>query len=230
MDNPYISKEYIERQRENISQISFETEYEAKFCDNVSNVFKTDSIKEAVEKDMSVEGCVVIGVDFARYKDWTVACVLRSDGERCEMLKQLRFNKVSWKAEIDNILNLVYEFKPIKLICDATGVGDPLCENLERLLIEENSPCEVVRFKFTNESKNIIVDYVNLLLDTGRISLLEDPVLIKEMENFEYSLTETGSVKLEAKYNFHDDTVCALALACHGSKGFESPRGIYAFP
>ena len=73
------------------------------------------------------------------------------------------------------------------------------------------------------------MDYVNLLLDTGRISLLEDPVLIKEMENFEYSLTETGSVKLEAKYNFHDDTVCALALACHGGKDITPPGGMYSW-
>ena len=38
------------------------------------------------------------------------------------------------------------------------------------------------------------MDYVNLLLDTGKISLINDPVLIKEMEN----LTKKISAALQS--------------------------------
>ena len=218
-DNPYINKEYIEKQRLNISSISFETEYEAKFCDNVSNVFRDEVITGALLRDLSLTGQYVMGVDFARYGDWTVAIVLKTDGEFFQMVDMVRFNKVTWEEEIKRIIALCEKYTPQCVVCDATGVGDPLCEQIEKILIDSNMPCEIIPFKFTNERKNLIIDYLNVLLESGSISILNDAVLKDELRNFEYSFGESGMVKLEAKYNHHDDTVCALALACHGGKG-----------
>ena len=39
------------------------------------------------------------------------------------------------------------------------------------------------------------------------------PELIDELESFEYSVTESGNVKMSAPSGVHDDTVIALALA-----------------
>ena len=39
------------------------------------------------------------------------------------------------------------------------------------------------------------------------------PELIDELESFEYSVTDAGTVKTGAPYGVHDDCVVALALA-----------------
>lgn len=228
-DNPHISREYIEKQRENISQLSFETEYEAKFCDNVSNVFRRDTIANAVKKEFAPFGKCVMGVDFARYSDYTAIAVLNTDGEWASLGDLVRFNKMTWSGEINIIMENVRKYRPAFIVCDATGVGDPLCENLEKQIMGENLPCSLIRFRFSSESKNLIVDYLNLLLETEKIALKDIPVLIKEMENFEYTYTESGNIKLEAKYSFHDDTVCALALACHGMKSLPKSANFFSF-
>lgn len=228
-DNPHISREYIEKQRENISKLSFETEYEAKFCDNISNVFRKDAIEQALKTEINNVNQTVIGIDFARYSDYTAIIVLDTDGERAKVKDLIRFNKVTWSKEISLIMETIEKHMPKVIICDATGVGDPLCENLEKILTDKNMQTELIRFRFTNESKNIIVDNLNLLLETEKISLPNRDILIKEMENFEYTHTENGNIKLEAKYSFHDDTVCALALACHGLKFIPKSQNVFTF-
>ena len=46
----------------------------------------------------------------------------------------------------------------------------------------------------------------------GTDGALDDPILIEELESFEYEYTRTG-VRYSAPQGCHDDTVCALALA-----------------
>ena len=218
-DNPYISREYIERQRENLSELSFQTEYEAKFCDNVSSVFRYESIRNAINNHNHPEGCVVFGVDFARYSDYTAIAVLKTDGSCSRLTDLVRFNRLTWREEIRRIGDLAKRYRPVRIVCDATGVGDPLCEDLEEFIISEGLDTELVKFRFMNESKNLIMDYLNILLERGKISLPNNEILIEELDNFEYSCTDAGNIQLEARYSHHDDTVCALALACHGAKG-----------
>ncbi len=230
VDNPYINKEYIEKQKANMSSLSYETEYEAKFCDNISNVFKYDIIKESINREMKIEGGqVVIGVDFARYSDWTVCMAVESDGYLFKVLEMNRFQKVSWEDEIRKIMDMTNYYDTKRLICDATGVGDPLCEMIEKELIRKNMGTELIPFRFTNQSKNQIIDNINALLETRRLSIINDPVLIDELKNFEYSLSDSGKVILNARYNHHDDCVCALALACQGAADMGTNSQIYSY-
>jgi hypothetical protein len=94
--------------------------------------------------------------------------------------------------------------KAPKLI-DATGVGDPIVEELQRddHLIEG--------FKFTSTSKQQLMEGLVASIHQGSIGY-PDGVIVDELSMFEYVYTKYG-VKYEAPNGMHDDCVCALALA-----------------
>ena len=65
--------------------------------------------------------------------------------------------------------------------------------------------------KFTSQSKQQLMTGLQAALHSGTIGIPEG-VLVEELEIFEYLFTATG-VKYSAPAGFHDDAVCALALA-----------------
>jgi hypothetical protein len=71
-------------------------------------------------------------------------------------------------------------------------------------------------YPFTAASKSDLINNLALALEQGKITLPRPelaPVLLEEMENFEYSVTDMGHVRTSAPSGQHDDTVMSLALA-----------------
>ena len=50
------------------------------------------------------------------------------------------------------------------------------------------------------------------------------PELIDELEAFEFSVTDSGTVRTGAPWGVHDDTVIALALACWWLQDLVEPK------
>ena len=95
---------------------------------------------------------------------------------------------------------------PARILCDRTGVGDPLLENLQR----EFPHAEGVAF--TQALKQSLIENLALMLEGGRLQLLPDPDLLRELYHFEATPTARG-VQLQGASSAHDDLVIALALA-----------------
>jgi hypothetical protein len=106
------------------------------------------------------------------------------------------------------------------MLIDATGVGDPIVEDLQR----EGIP--VTGFKFTSSSKQQIMEGLISSMHQRKISY-PPGIIVAEMETFEYQYTKHG-VRYSAPSGFHDDTVCALALANH-HRTINTGTGRYAF-
>jgi hypothetical protein len=101
--------------------------------------------------------------------------------------------------------NKIRALDKVPKLIDATGVGDPIVEELQRedYLIEG--------FKFTSTSKQQLMEGLSTSIQQGAIKY-PDGILVDELSIFEYVFTNTG-VKYSAPNGMHDDTVCALALA-----------------
>jgi hypothetical protein len=94
---------------------------------------------------------------------------------------------------------------------DASGIGDPLLDNLRRAGIHARP------FKFTSTSKNELVDALSLLFEKRQLTLPRYelcPDLIDELEGYAYSISNSGTVRTEAPSGLHDDTVVSLGLCC----------------
>jgi hypothetical protein len=91
------------------------------------------------------------------------------------------------------------------MLIDSTGVGDPICEQVQ--LTKD----EVEGLKFTPESKQKLILGLVTAVQQKLIGFPEG-VITAEMELFEYIYTSRG-VKYSAPDGLHDDAVIALALA-----------------
>lgn len=150
---------------------------------------------------------VVWGWDLAKSVDWTVGIGLDRDGRVCRFE---RFQR-SWD---DTLRAIVATSGPA--FVDATGVGDPIVEQLQR---DRGS---VVGVKFTSQSKQQLMEGLSLAIQRRDIRFPDGPISA-ELEAFEYEYTRTG-VRYGAPTGMHDDCVCALALAVSGLG--HTPRAI----
>lgn len=194
---PGITIEEIEQARRDLPEHIFNELYLAEPNEDQSNPFGIQEIRNRI-KPISTLPPVAFGVDVAKYVDYTVITGLDKNGDVCFFE---RFQK-PWgetKARIAQVIGKV------PAVMDATGVGDPLLEELTKL-------CPSLKgFKYSNQSKQQIMEALRSSIVDGKISILAG-VMQDEMESFEYEYND-GRVYFSAPTGSHDDCVNSLALA-----------------
>lgn len=186
----------------------FNQDYLAEPAEDGGNPFGLQFIQQC-SYPMSSNEAVAYGIDLAKSVDYTVIIGLDKTGAVCHFQ---RF-KTSW----EDVVRAISALKDVPTKIDATGVGDPIVENLQRV------KQRVVGFKFSQSSKQQIMEGLSFAIQRRLISFpdykkgvklhYEDPGNIKlELETFEFEPTRTG-VRYSAPQGMHDDCVCALALA-----------------
>jgi hypothetical protein len=73
-------------------------------------------------------------------------------------------------------------------------------------------------YGFTNASKRDLIEHLALKFAHRSIAIPPDDQLLRELQYFEYELTESGNVRMNAASGHHDDLVIALALAAYQSR------------
>lgn len=206
-DTHAIPQEVIDQERKEMPQDLFEQEYYCKFIEGAGQFFKRiDDIKIEEEDKPDPTHKYQMGVDLAKYQDYTVITVI--DLNTFRVHKQERFNQIDWnlqKAKIET--TYLRYFKPLIYI-DSTGVGDPIYEDLYK------RGMRIEGFKFTEQSRKDLLNNLALKIEQGKIRIPETPVLLDELRSFHYELTERGRIQLRVPDGLHDDTVMSLALAC----------------
>lgn len=196
-DNPHIDPEEIDAARASLPHAVFEQEYMANPMENAANPFGSDHIRRCI-KPVSLQPAEWYGIDLAKSVDWSVIIGLDAHGHVAHFE---RF-QCDWATTRHRIM-AIPRHKPI--LIDSTGVGDPIVEDLQRHFTAMEG------FKFTGGSKQPLMEGLAAAIHKGEIGYPEG-IIKDELEIFEYQYTSTG-VKYSAPPGFHDDTVCALALA-----------------
>lgn len=154
----------------------------------------------------------VCGIDLGRKQDYTVVTVV--DSETGAVVAGDRFHQMSWSLQCSRCAELYRRFGCQRAWVDATGIGDPVTEELVKLgLIVEP-------FVFTVPSRKALLETLILACDNCQITLPVAETFSlwrQELEAFEYVL-DGSTVKYAAPAGFHDDTVMSLALAVFGFK------------
>lgn len=208
--NPYIDSTEIEAARVQLPERVFRQEYLAEFIEDAGGVFRR--VRDAIDcgrihsDDPRPNDYYVVGVDLARVEDFTVITVLDGNGRQAY---HERFNLISWERQIEAIKRVAARY-PGRVVIDSTGVGDPICEALRRVGVD------LITYQFTNQTKQVAIDRLALLLEQGRLRLMDLPTQTNELLAFEYELTPSRNVRMAAPEGMHDDCVIALSLAAWG--------------
>tara|TARA_B100001248_G_scaffold80626_1_gene58516 strand:- start:11616 stop:12932 length:1317 start_codon:yes stop_codon:yes gene_type:complete len=214
--NPFISDDELDRLRDELPSDMYKQEFMAEFMDTGGAVFRgLDQMIERSENCSLVpqaDGCRV-GIDLAKHTDFTCLVALDSNNT---VIGFDRFNQLDWSIISQRIEYFCSRYRG-KVILDATGVGDPIFENLS------SKGLSIEPVKFTNEKKAQMVQNLMLLIEEGVLRIpkpgtIADPShdtthLWRELEAYSYSITSTGRIRYEAPRGFHDDCVTALFLA-----------------
>ena len=210
-DNPFIDPQEIDDARMQLPEVVFEQEYMANPSENSANPFGNAFIRSCV-KPISNQPVVAFGIDVAKSFDHTVIIGLDNSGN---VAYYDRF-QMDWHNTKENIKRL----PRCPILIDSTGVGDPILEDLKR------DGLQIEGLKFTSQSKQQLMEGLSTAIQQSKIGF-PDGVIKDELEVFEYEFTKSG-VRYSAPTGFHDDAVCALALAW-SNYSLKRGNGRYSF-
>jgi hypothetical protein len=201
LDNPYIPADEVEAARKEMPAEAFRQEFEGVPTDDGANPFGLDAIRRNVVPALSGRPTVVYGLDLARSMDYTVLQGL--DAWRYpSFLDRWQLPWAETKARVRDLV------KEVPVVADATGVGDAIVEDLQVMGVT------VYPHVFSQSSKLRLMQRLVAAFQGDQLRVL-DGWLVKELEAFEFTYTNTG-VRYEAPEGLHDDGVMALGLALHG--------------
>jgi hypothetical protein len=187
----------IEDAKATLPEHVFRQLYLAEPADDGGNPFGLDAIRRCIGP-VSTDPTTVYGVDLAKSVDWT--WIIGLDAAGCQSHSE-RWQS-DWGQTRRRIIDTVGQ---TPALIDSTGVGDPIVEDLTR-----ESPV-IEGFKFSAPSKQQLMEGLAASIQRAEITIY-DPLLISELETFEYEYTR-GGVRYSAPEGLTDDGVCALSLA-----------------
>lgn len=204
LDNPYFSKEEWEEARRTTPSDIFRQEYEGEFLEDSAGVFHSvDGCLVDAPPSQSAE--VVIGCDLAKHTDHTV--LISMDRKTGACLEMERFNHLDWPIQKERIVGF-YRRRPGLLVLDATGIGDPIYDDLKQELPQ------IQPVKLTNPVKTQLIQRLVVGVEQRQICWPRSwTTLTDEMKRFEYQILPSGTITYSAPGGYHDDCVISLALA-----------------
>ena len=227
--SPYFpAKEWDEAKR-TLPEDVFRQEYMAEFMEDSAGVFRnvdacTVSGEQWAVSSKEYHRHVIIGCDVAKHTDWTVLIAMDAETGRCFAME--RFNHLDWPIQKERILGFARKHRG-RLILDATGVGDPIYDDLKQKY------ADIEGFKLTSASKTALIQRLIVGIEQRRVSwpaangqstVNGEPlgILTSELKRYEYEISPSGGITYNAPSGYHDDCVMALALANHGRWEAES--------
>jgi hypothetical protein len=202
----------IEDARGQMPEQWFRELYFAEASDDGGNPFGQQHIDACTRPDIGGGVCSdkpvrAWGWDFAKRQDFTVGIGLDADGA---VAKFVRYQGVPWGDVVNRV---VAESGATPALGDSTGVGDPIVEDIQRRIAGTvTDGCSFQGYHFTPASKQKLMEGLALAVQTRTVWF--PPGIIKaELEQFEFTISPSGVVRYSAPQGYHDDCVCALALA-----------------
>lgn len=219
--NPYFPVEEWEEARRTLPADVFRQEYLAEFIEDSAGVFR--NVDDCLTSDIRPQTSdVVIGCDLAKHTDFTVLIAMDRKSGQC--LAMDRFHHLDWPVQKERIVGFHRRYNGL-LVLDATGVGDPVYDDL-RHVIPRIEPV-----KLTNVSKAQLIQRLVVAVEQKQIGWPAAwSVLTDELKRYEYQITPSGNITYNAPSGYHDDCVIALALANSERYQFKWSGAIHVLP
>jgi len=223
MINPYLPLSFIEEMRSKMPEDKFEQEILAIFKPDQATVFKRvneciRNPKKVIQGNSYQEDPIpghfyILGWDPAKHTDFSVITVL--DCNTGHLVAFDRDNQTDYRIQIIRVLAIALKYNRASIVMDATGVGDPLLEQIR----EADFTVEGV--VWTNPKKKEMVERLQLATEHQQISLPNIAVMLQEIRAYSYKISASGNIiygapdSQEEGVKIHDDCVSSLMMAVH---------------
>lgn len=222
-ENPHVRPEAFKELVATLPPIAYEALVEAVFPEDALTVFRGvqkvvvddpagwDGVSAIIQKPR-IDRTYAVGVDLAKYSDFTVIIVI--DTTTREVVFFDRLNMRLWESQMQRIEMVSQYYGGAQVVIDSTGVGDPIYERLTLIGVP------IVPYKFSNPSKMRLIDNLAIGIENRDIKIPRSlQQLINELTMYEYRLSESGQIKFSApeRVGIFDDAVIAVALGYYGA-------------
>lgn len=198
--------EQIEAAKAEMPKDTFDQELMCSFLEGEAAVFR--NVREcmtAIPREPEINHSYAIGADLAKTQDRTVLAVY--DRANNHQVYQATIKNLEWPYQKMRIASLSKHYNNALVILDATGLGDPIADDLSRATV----PIEPI--KFSQTIKKELIERLMLYIEQKTITMLPIEETLLEFDNFSYELGPTGNVRYGARDGYHDDIVISHALA-----------------
>ena len=236
--NP-MYKKFIQKEikRLGIDSDEFKMAYRLIWPITKGMVFSKAQLEEkAYDKSLKVvkeykETPCIAGLDLGKSQDSTVVTVLKVDWNEADeegnvpkqILNWLELEGDNWEDQYDKVVDFLSNYWIETLVCDSSGVGDPVREHYAVLLPQ----ISVVPFVFSPTTKDIGYKYFIQEVNSRRVVIPAHPHVrdTKKFKKFEQQMT-TLKKKYSGKFlsptsvdeeKGHDDYPDSLMLAVFGT-------------
>ena len=219
-----FSPEELEGMRREMPKDLFDQEVMCKFLEGAGAVFKNVS-ENIWEPTLLPNGIFNLGVDLAKYNDWTVITPFSVNEMRA--YPQERFNQVDYTWQKNRIMEWYKKFSNATVIIDSTGVGEPIYDDLNYAGIS------IKPFHFTEKSRESLINNLRILLEQKKIKIPNDKGLIGELLSMTWELSDRGKVKMVVPNGVTDDRIMSLALSVRGildKETYVEPKQPFSHP
>ena len=193
----------------------------------------------------------VCGMDYGRHHDAASICITHMDKKTGRIVVDYMRtisgefdHETDWAAIKEQFLSVITHFRPVWIVPDATGLGDPLVEELQRDIakIGLKGKCKLFNnrkdrlgFIISPTSKpDLIGNMIGLLsrnpqaLELPPSSEPEINELTKELLRYELEIMDAGYYKYGTQ-SYHDDRVISFALSLwgHQRKPWYQPEAVF---
>lgn len=219
-----IDKDQLLESRQSMSEALYNQEWECEFLEGVGQVFRgVREIVTAVPQRPQEGHYYTIGCDLAKVTDYTVITVF--DNSNNNQVYQQRIQHLEWPHQKKIIAEVARMYNNALVVLDATGLGDPIADDLLRAGVA------VDPIKISAPVKKEMIEKLSIYIEQKHIRILNMEDTLLEFDNFSYALGPTGRVQYGAPSGFHDDIVISIALAVYRlnpvlSYKVEKPRNL----
>lgn len=209
LDTNAITPEELAEAKRTTTKAFFDQEYMCAFLEGASQFFvgMEDIIGDGV-LTFRDERFYQVGLDLGKYQDWTVLTPI--DRHTYKMGNPLRFNQTDWNFQKDKIKAYMSKIKQHQLVMDATGLGDPIYDDLHK-----EAGMNINPFKFSAASREPLLKEFAIKIQNKEIILPNDPTFLDEMRSMQYTLGKNGKIHIQVPDGVHDDCIMSGALAVH---------------
>ena len=228
-DNPYIDNDEIdalirEEKGHGWTDLDVRREIFGEFIGGEGATFDLETVRDCVAGELEPYKpgfTYIMGVDLGRAESFTVIMMLKvpSDPMDIPRIVHIRRFQGGWPLQIQRISQTAAAYGTPHVFMDATGLGDPLKNQLRAAGVHRLYP-----IKFSGTSKPEMVEALIAGIESRAFTWPDNRQLETELLNLETNVTASGQVQYRHAKGYTDDMVMSLALAWWGYHRIAGPN------
>lgn len=205
-----LTEERKEFYRRTLPKQKYVTDILGEFLDGESSVF--GEFGEILSNNYNrYNTTVYFGIDWGTGVGGDETAIAVFNSER-QMIDLIHFNDKDETQTIQAVIDLAKRYNPIKITVETNSIGRVFFGLLDKAIKENNINTQLKGFNTSNETKERIINELQVAIQNKSLTLRDDASLQVELSMYEMKLSPTGKRTYNAKSGYHDDLIIATAI------------------